>query len=56
MKVTWIGYFGRTQNVRAVQAGAPSPDAVAAAIAALPRRSKVPAADNVIDLKAHRRG
>ncbi|MBX9881243.1 MAG: hypothetical protein K2X73_04650 [Sphingomonas sp.] len=56
MKLTYIGYFGPTQNVRAPGADAPSPDAVAAAIAALPRRRKAPAADNVIDLEARRRG
>lgn len=56
--ITWIGYTGRPEpaparpagNLRALPAGAPAPAAVAAAIAALPRR-----AAPVIQLKDHRR-
>lgn len=52
MKITYYGYFGRTQNVRPVAGGAPSADAVAKLIEALPRRRTA----EIVDLEARRRG
>jgi hypothetical protein len=39
MKVTYIGYFGRTANVKNTPLDAAGVDAFAAAIVALPRRT-----------------
>ncbi len=58
-KITYYGYFGRTQNVRDAGPGAPGVAAMLASIESLPRRDApkpAPASATVIDLEAHRRG